>query len=494
MKYIYSSIVILIFLNLFIETKEIIFQKIKKISLTEESFVVLDTGLYIYNSNFSECSVIYSFNDSQKINGNYEFTLEEFKNDEHNFIICLIKKYLYIYDYKMKAIFFYYLKELDNNKAIYYDLLPYKFENNSLNFIISFIDSTNKCIKIVYYDFNLKEDKIYFRNIKSYVIDYNMFSSSYINCQIYSLSDKKIICFFFEKNFDYNFQNIIIGQDNISDDGKKDIIKSFFFSDGNNKIKASYNNKIFVCFYYNDGFDQSSYCFLNELDKFNQISCESENNCKDFDTYYFPETNEFIFICKVNNNNIKATILNNSYTEEFRNCHKRNFVLSGCNNANSFSLIYNDSSNDYNIITNCNFTDTSICKFHQNDENFFITNTIKESFILDNTNIIESTQIKIYNISIKTEIKEITDNSEIIEKKEEIIFEYMDIYKEELKDKINDIIKVKKIGRNYEIKGKDFTLKIKPTNSTIFDNSTHVDFDECEKKLRKYYNISEASI
>ena len=149
----------------------------------------------------------------------------------------------------------------------------------------------------------------------------------------------------------------------------------------------------------------------------------------------------------------------------------------------------------------------------------FITNTILESSKIEFTNIIESTQIKIYNASIETIVtkktekmeviesiqikknnisKEIsdeiekTDKIEIIEKKGEIIFEYMDIYKEELK--INDIINRTKIGKNYEIKGKDFILKIKPTNSTIFDNSTHVIFDECEKLLRNHYNIPNTRI
>ena len=446
MNYIYSSLITLIFLHIFIETKEVTFQKITKISLLEEYFVVLDTGLYIYNSNFSECSVIYNFNDSQKIIDNYDFTLEEFKNEQHNFIICLIKKYLYIYDYNIKSIFIYYLKELDNNIGEYYDLLPYKFENNFLNFIISFIDLNDNCIKIIYYDFNLQEDKVYYINIKSLSkinSFFQEFISYYINCQIYFLSNNKIICFFFYGDFDNYFLNIIIELDNFSYDGKINTMHSFFFLAYNTKIKSSSNNKTLVCFNYED-FDQSSYCFLNELDKFNLISCETDCCCEEYDTYYFNETNEFIFICKVNNN-IKATIFNNSDIEEFRNCHKRNFVLDNYNKANSFSLIYNDSTNDYNLITNSNFTNTSMCKFHQKDDNFFITNIIIESFKSEYTDIKESTQIKIYNISKETDIKEITGKNEIIEKKEEIIFEYMDIYKEELKDKINSIINEKKI-------------------------------------------------
>ena len=40
----------------------------------------------------------------------------------------------------------------------------------------------------------------------------------------------------------------------------------------------------------------------------------------------------------------------------------------------------------------------------------------------------------------------------------------------------------------------DFTIIIKPTSFTSFQNSTHVDFDECEKVLRDKYNISNSSI
>ena len=59
---------------------------------------------------------------------------------------------------------------------------------------------------------------------------------------------------------------------------------------------------------------------------------------------------------------------------------------------------------------------------------------------------------------------------------------------------VKEIIADKKIGTNYEIKGKDFNILINPTNSTAFQNSTHVDFEECEQILRKEYNISNSSI
>ena len=52
----------------------------------------------------------------------------------------------------------------------------------------------------------------------------------------------------------------------------------------------------------------------------------------------------------------------------------------------------------------------------------------------------------------------------------------------------------KQIGKTYEIKGDDFTIIIKPTNSPRLPNTTHVEFNACEQRIRKEYNISNESI
>ena len=92
-------------------------------------------------------------------------------------------------------------------------------------------------------------------------------------------------------------------------------------------------------------------------------------------------------------------------------------------------------------------------------------------------------------------ITTIPETTEIINNKiynGEIIKEYLNITKEELN--IKKIINEKEIGKNYEIRGKDFTLKIKPTNSSVFYDSTYVDFYECEQIIRKNLSISNTSI
>ena len=52
----------------------------------------------------------------------------------------------------------------------------------------------------------------------------------------------------------------------------------------------------------------------------------------------------------------------------------------------------------------------------------------------------------------------------------------------------------KEIGLNYEIKGENFSIIIKPTNSTFIQNKTYVLIDKCEQELRRMYNISNSSI
>ena len=58
---------------------------------------------------------------------------------------------------------------------------------------------------------------------------------------------------------------------------------------------------------------------------------------------------------------------------------------------------------------------------------------------------------------------------------------------------LTDLLKDKKVGETYKIKGEDFEIIIKPSNSPREPNSTYINFGECESLLRTHYNISESS-
>ena len=76
----------------------------------------------------------------------------------------------------------------------------------------------------------------------------------------------------------------------------------------------------------------------------------------------------------------------------------------------------------------------------------------------------------------------------------EIIRRELKESKEDFVNNIDDIISSIDINKNYEMKGDDYTVMIRPTNSSPILSSTHVDFEPCEKILRDHYNISNSRI
>ena len=90
----------------------------------------------------------------------------------------------------------------------------------------------------------------------------------------------------------------------------------------------------------------------------------------------------------------------------------------------------------------------------------------------------------------------IEEKTNIIPDKETIIIKEETINKtmDDLLKNISEVLSNVEIGKNYEIKGDDFTIIIKPTNSPPLPNKTHVEFNECEQILRTVNNISDSSI
>ena len=65
--------------------------------------------------------------------------------------------------------------------------------------------------------------------------------------------------------------------------------------------------------------------------------------------------------------------------------------------------------------------------------------------------------------------------------------------KDEILSNIKDILKDKEPGITYKIKGEDYIIIIKPSNSTMESNSANIIFTECESILRQHYKISDSN-
>ena len=69
----------------------------KKLNTYDSYFVVLDTGLYLYNLNSFDCSIIMSFNDTIYYNSSKnKVDLNDLKNDECSYILCMVNEYSFL--------------------------------------------------------------------------------------------------------------------------------------------------------------------------------------------------------------------------------------------------------------------------------------------------------------------------------------------------------------------------------------------------------------
>ena len=89
----------LIFINLVFPLE---FIDIKKLTTYDSYFVVLDTGLYLYNFNNSECGLIRQFNSSVYRSSNNKIILNELSDELNSYIFCLVNEYLFIFNEKNK--------------------------------------------------------------------------------------------------------------------------------------------------------------------------------------------------------------------------------------------------------------------------------------------------------------------------------------------------------------------------------------------------------
>ena len=98
--------------------------------------------------------------------------------------------------------------------------------------------------------------------------------------------------------------------------------------------------------------------------------------------------------------------------------------------------------------------------------------------------------------SISSDINKTNNsNSRNIPKEDDKIFKFkIDIPKEEIVENLDEIMDRIIIGRNFEISGDDYVIEIKPINSSYYENSTHINFSQCEIILRKENNISSEEI
>ena len=169
--YYYLTLVKSIFCGEFID--------MKKLSLYDSYFVTLDSGLYLYNSDFLDCSLIHNFNE--KINSSYKVIITELYDEQKAYIICLVNEIFFIFDEYTNKTLNYNLDEFNIFKGNYYDILPYKIINDNITFFLSY-NEKNKNLFFYYYTLNLYENNIIL--LKKTEIENMNIKNKMIRCQL----------------------------------------------------------------------------------------------------------------------------------------------------------------------------------------------------------------------------------------------------------------------------------------------------------------------
>ena len=433
------------------------FIDIKKIFLYDSTyFVVLNTGLFLYNFDTLDCAIVFKF--LTNINENDKIILKELEYEKNSYIFCLVRKSLFIFNSVNNVTKIYTLDIIDKIQGYYYDLLPYRIDSNNISFILTYNKEKSK-LSFYYYNFFLKENVITPKIIN--IIDMNIIDNM-ISCQIYSYLSV-IKCFYYNNTNHKNYlssKKFIIENMNIIKDEKSDKSLGIEYSISQIKSVISYNNNSLVCYTVKKGRKDEPSCYFNyhQTNEFKTIGCHyfEESYRKNYRVLYFNETKEFMFV----SSKVLATTILNSFNASIGICNKEIFSEQTSEN----SIIYYKG---YKFVNVQNFTKFKKCNYISENKQIFFT-------------------------SLPTEKKYTPEDKN--EYHPNFIKEYTNKTKYEVFRDIEEILKNRIIGVNYEIEGKDFVVTIKPTNSTFFDNRTKVDFDECEQRIRQANNISNSSI
>ena len=355
----------------------------------------------------------------------------------------MVKEHLFIFNEKTNKTFNYIINEITEND--YYNIMPYKIENNSINFIIAFNNDTSSLI-FYYYDFNLYEN---ISEPKEIIIENMNIRNKMVRCQLNSYKSF-IKCFYYSKingeNNYFSYSKFSINNTNI----QKEETKNITVENTINQIKSamSYNNNFLICFFIiKNEKENKPFCYINdyETNELNKINCSYRNYGNGSKVFYFNETGDFMFISV----KVLYTTLFNSFNNSMKYCNEKNIFNE---QSDQYSIIYNNG--NYKVVNYTNFINYGHCH----------NISILEEKISDSS--------LVSNISIPKPIEGVTNKT-----------------KEEIFNNIDEFLEDKHIGTIYKIKGDTFSIILKPTNSTPLPNTTHVEFDECEQRIRYIYII-----
>ena len=416
-----------------------------QLSLYDIYFIVFDTGLYLHDFSTSDFALIHEFNRNEYKASNNLVNITRLNNRHKAYIFCLVNENLFLFNEYTYKVLNFKIKEIDSSDGNYYNIIPYKIENNNISFFIALNNDTTNLF-FYFYNFNLNEGINEPKVIK--FNDMNI-QSKKIRCQINSYSTF-IICFYYSKlNNKKYFVSTTFQIKNMNLLKEKDFYITLKSSINQIKVAISYNDNYFVCYLE----DTTPFCYINDdLYNFTKIDCSHDDDwLTDYKVLYFRENDNFMLISR---KHLTTTIYNNNQ-KQVEKCKNHIFK----EQTKIYSIIYN---NDYAVVNTKTFENykesidiselANIKKSKYIDEaNELISNSKDNNELITNLNKFISNSLNIDNID---------ENNELIIPKDDMVITFTST----------------EIQKNNE-------------NS----NYTTINLGDCENILKKYYNISEES-
>ena len=319
--------------------------------LNPNHIFILKDGIHFYDSKLiKEKTHIFNALSISSKEDDYKTTMAQFSNKDGGYLLILVMNILYFF--KQDGSF---LSSVDLSNLIngdyYYSITPYKNEDNTLHYLISFIDKKNKKIFLHHFIFNIKTLSNERKNLKEFDIRVRQTNKSPDDIEgatclfIFSpiISDTVLACIY-EVVFPFEIHIRIFNPKN----NFNELNDNFPYFVGNNSIFRNISpyisgispntdkSKIFI-YFINEG-----HPFWLTFDFENKFSNYKENKDIKLNGYYplnkifyLSEKQEIIVFSRDENYQMYILIFNLKYELE----HNDKFRLNSFNN-NNFHLIY----------------------------------------------------------------------------------------------------------------------------------------------------------
>ena len=484
-------------------------------------YIVFSRGIMFLNNFYNNFDWKHEFADDQIITSEEEsekISLKNF-NDDIEKGLLIVKDY--IYGLSLRGNIFCY-KKLDEINGLLSVVVPISCSRTICYYVVALKNANNDIVLYLYEnDSNVSGSTCGTTLVFS--VEFNLLvSSDNINCHygnsficFYENEENLIVANYF--NIDLNNKKIEISSSYPQENEGAKFIKSIMSLDG---------TKYYIC-YTKD--DKNGDCLIFDLST-NKWSepINYLNNCllklSSLNIKLFDSLNYILLSCFQSETMLQIIKFNNNFEmmEDEQNgvFYLDESLVHDCTEYSLSSLVNDTDQNIIKIFGNCDYTAQKYEIIKAQDEPpttiySTIIITLPETTVI--TTLPESTNL--YNPEISTihnsdstytsnsayssdttHSSQVTDSStassssnSIDEEGSNIILINSDDTKEDILNNINNALDNYDLGKNYEIFGDDYKIKIGKINSNTYENIyTYIDFSSCEKELRNTQQLSDS--